>query len=123
MEDSNMHDDICYTVILAMRGENTRLHDELLEAHRASREETALLEAAIDTLTQKLEESTAIPTPPSPEIAPSTSSAVEEKSLQQDIQDVLDAVRNTVSKRKRTVSNGTDITEPRTSTTCQQPPC
>jgi hypothetical protein len=84
--------------------ENTALR----EAYRASREETAALKAAVDALTQKLDESIAISAPPSPETA-TTSTAMEEMTMQlshvqNDIQDVLDAVRNPPGKRKRRTS-------------------
>jgi hypothetical protein len=94
--------------------ENTALR----EAYRASREETAALKAAVDTLTKKLEENITTTAPPSPETATS-SSAMEEMTMQlshvqHDIQDVLDAVRNPPGKRKRRTSN--QDTEPTTPT-------
>jgi hypothetical protein len=69
--------------------ENTALR----EAYRASREETAALKAAVDTLTKKLEENITTTAPPSPETATS-SSAMEEMTMQlshvqHDIQDVV----------------------------------
>jgi hypothetical protein len=78
------------------------------EAYRASREETAALKAAVDTLTKKLDETIAISAPPSPETATSPT-AMEEMTMQlsyvqHDIQDVLDAVRNPPGKRKRRTS-------------------
>jgi hypothetical protein len=84
--------------------ENTALR----EAYHASREETAALKAAVDTLTKKLDNSTAISAPPSPGTATS-STAIEEMTMQlshiqTNIQDVLDAVRNPPSKRKRRTS-------------------
>jgi 3-methyladenine DNA glycosylase/8-oxoguanine DNA glycosylase len=84
--------------------ENTGLH----EADRASREETAELKAAVDTLTKKLDENIAITVPPSPETVTS-STAIEDMTMQlshvqTDLQDVLDTVRNPPSKRKRCTS-------------------
>jgi hypothetical protein len=92
-------------VVDATWTENTALR----EAYRASREETAALKAAVDTLTKKLEENITTTAPPSPETATS-SSAMEEMTMQlshvqHDIQDVLDAVRNPPGKRKRRTSN------------------
>jgi hypothetical protein len=94
--------------------ENTALR----EAYRASREETALLKAAVDTLTKKLDENIAIAAPPSPETI-TTSTAMEDMTMQlshvqNDIQDVLDAVRNPPGKRKRRTSGQDD--EPTTPT-------
>jgi hypothetical protein len=84
--------------------ENTALR----EAYRASREETAALKAAVDTLTKKLDENIAISAPPSPATT-TTSTTMEEMTMQlshvkNDIQDVLDAVRNPPGKRKRRTS-------------------
>jgi hypothetical protein len=84
--------------------ENTALR----EAYRASREETAMLKAAVETLTKKLDESTAMSAPPSPGTA-TTSTTMQEMTMQlshvqNDIQDVLDAVRNPPGKRKRRAS-------------------
>jgi acyl transferase domain-containing protein len=87
--------------------ENTALR----EAYRASREETAALKAAVDTLTKTLDENIAITAPPSPETV--TSSTTMEEMMMQlchvqyDIQDVLDAVRNPPGKRKRRTSDDT----------------
>jgi methyl-accepting chemotaxis protein len=80
--------------------ENTPLR----EAYRASREGTAALKAAVDTLTKKLDETNAISAPPSPETATS-SATMEEMTMQlchvqNDIQDILDAVHNPPGKRK-----------------------
>jgi hypothetical protein len=80
--------------------ENTALH----EAYHASREETVVLKAAVDSLMKKLNENIAISTPPSPETI-TTSTTMEEMTMQlshvqNDIQDILDAVRNPPSKRK-----------------------
>jgi hypothetical protein len=85
--------------------ENTALR----EAYRASREETAALKAAVDTLTNKLDENITTTMPPSPATATS-SSAMEEMTMQlsciqHDIQDVLDTVRNPPGKRKRCTSD------------------
>jgi DNA-directed RNA polymerase subunit F len=85
--------------------ENTALR----EAYRVSREETAALKAAMDTLMKKVDENIATMMPPSPETVTS-STAMEEmmmqlSQVQHDIQDILDAVRNTPGKRKRRTSN------------------
>jgi hypothetical protein len=81
--------------------ENTVLH----EAYRASREETAALKAAVDTLTKKLDENITITVPPLPETATSSTTMeemmMELSHVQHDIQDVLDTVCNPPSKRKR----------------------
>jgi alanyl-tRNA synthetase len=84
--------------------ENTTLR----EAYRASREETAELRAAVDTLTKKLDENIAITVPPSPETVTS-STAIEEMTMQlshiqTDIQDILDAGHNPPGKRKQCTS-------------------
>jgi 3-methyladenine DNA glycosylase/8-oxoguanine DNA glycosylase len=81
----------------------------LREAYRASREETAALKAAVDTLTKKLDENIAIAAPPSPETATSSTTMeemmIQLSHVQNDIQDVLDAVRNPPGKRKRCTSD------------------
>jgi hypothetical protein len=79
------------------------------EAYCTSREETAALKATMDTLMKRLDENTATTAPPSPDTATS-STAMEEMTIelshvQHDIQDILDAVRNPASKRKRCTSN------------------
>jgi hypothetical protein len=81
----------------------------LRKAHEDSRKEKAVLQAAVDNLTCKLDEYTAISAPPSPEITAS-STTMEEMTMQlsvvqHDIQDVLAAVRNPPGKRKRRTSN------------------
>jgi hypothetical protein len=85
--------------------ENTALR----EAYRASREETAALKAAVDSLTWKIDEQLAIPAPPSPDLLASPTT-MEEMTMQlsvvqHDIQDVMAAVRNPAGKRKRRTSN------------------
>jgi hypothetical protein len=70
----------------------------LRAAYDASREETAALKAAVDALTQTLDQHIAIPAPPSPDLTAS-STTMEEMTMQlsivqHDIQDVLDAIRN-----------------------------
>jgi hypothetical protein len=85
----------------------------LREAYHTSREETAMLKAAVDSLTKKLDKHTTISTPPSPGTA-TTSTAMEEMTMQlshvqNDIQDILAAVRNRPGKRK-----------PHMSRTCQR---
>jgi hypothetical protein len=84
--------------------ENTMLR----EAYCASREETAALKAAVDTLTKKLDENIATTVPPSPDTATSSTS-MEEMTMQlslvqNDIQDVLAAACNPAGKRKRRAS-------------------
>jgi hypothetical protein len=85
--------------------ENTALR----EAYRASREETAALKAAVDSLTQKIDKQLALLAPPSPDLSASPTT-MEEMTMQlsvvqHDIQDVLEAVRNPPGKRKRRTSN------------------
>jgi hypothetical protein len=80
--------------------ENTALR----EPYHASREETAALKAAVDTLTKKLDENITTTVPPSPETVTS-STAMEEmmmqlSNVQHDIHDILDAVRNPPGNRK-----------------------
>jgi septation ring formation regulator EzrA len=93
--------------------ENTALR----EAYRTSREETAALRAAVDSLTKKIDETTTTTAPPSPATATS-STAMEEMTMQlsvvqHDIQDVLEAVHNPPGKRKRhTSSQDTKPTTP-----------
>jgi hypothetical protein len=99
-----------------------RANKALLEAQHASRAETTLLRAEIETLTRKLEDYTMTPPPPSPAIPTSSPSAMEEMSLQlygvqQGIEDVLDAVHNPVGKRKRSPNSEYDNTEPQSPTT------
>jgi hypothetical protein len=76
----------------------------LREAYHASREETAALKAAVDTLTKKPDENIATTAPPSPDTATS-STTMEEMTMQlshvqHDIQDILDTIRNPPGKRK-----------------------
>jgi hypothetical protein len=82
---------------------------ELRAAYDDSRVETAALKAAVDTLIRKFDEQMAIPAPPSPDLMAS-STTMEEMTMQlsviqHDIQDVLDAVHNPPSMRKRRTSN------------------
>jgi hypothetical protein len=102
-------------------------NEALLEAQHASRVETTVLRAEIETLTRKLEDYTATPPPPSPAIPTSSPSAMEEMSLQlygvqQGSEDVLDAVRNPAGKRKRSPNSEYDNTEPQSRTTRRQLP-
>jgi hypothetical protein len=81
----------------------------LHEAYCASREETAALKAAVDSLTQKIDKQHTIPAPPSPDMSASPTT-MEEMTMQlsvvqHDIQDILEAVRNPPGKRKRCTSN------------------
>jgi hypothetical protein len=81
----------------------------LRAAYDSSKEETAALKAAVDTLTQKFDEQITIPSPPSPDLTAS-STMMEEMTMQlsivqHDIQDILEAVRNPPGKRKRRTSN------------------
>jgi hypothetical protein len=74
------------------------------EAYRASRDETAALQAAVDYLTWTIDERLAILAPPSPDLLASPAT-MEEMTMQlsiiqHDIQDVLEAVRNPPGKRK-----------------------
>jgi hypothetical protein len=86
----------------------------LCEAYHASREETAALKAAVDTLTKGINKNITILAPPSPDLTAS-STTMEEMTMQllviqHDIQDVLEAVQNPPGKRKRYTS--TQDTEP-----------
>jgi hypothetical protein len=70
---------------------------------------SAILKVAVDTLMKTLDENITITTPPAPDTATS-STMMEEMTMQlsqvqDDIQDVLDAVRNPPAKRKRRTSN------------------
>jgi hypothetical protein len=101
----------------AVLNQNTALR----MAYNASRAEMAALKAAVDALTQKLDQHIAIPAPPSPDLTAS-STTIDEMMMQlsviqHDIQDVLDAVRNPPGKRKRRTSN--QDTEPMTPTNRQ----
>jgi hypothetical protein len=85
--------------------ENTALR----KAYHASREETAALKAAVDALTKRIHETIFTTVPPSPDTATS-STTMEEMTMQlsvvqDDIQDVLEAVRNPPGKRKWLTSN------------------
>jgi hypothetical protein len=85
--------------------ENTALR----EAHEDSRKEKAVLQAAVDNLTCKLDEHTTISASPSPEIMAS-STTMEEMTMQlsivqHNISDILAAVHNPPSKRKWCASN------------------
>jgi regulator of replication initiation timing len=76
----------------------------LRKAYRQSTAETAALTATVDTLTKQLDEHIIFPALPLPDPATS-SSAMEEMTMQlsvvqNDIQDVLEAVRNPPGKRK-----------------------
>jgi hypothetical protein len=77
----------------------------LRKAYRQSTAETAALKATVDTLTKQVDEHIIFPALPLPD--PVTSpSAMEEMTMQlshvqHDIQDILEAVRNPPSKRKR----------------------
>jgi hypothetical protein len=85
--------------------ENTALR----EAYHVSREETPALNAAVDSLTQKIDEQCTILAPPSPDLSASPTT-MEEMTMQlsvvqHDIQDILEAIRNPPGKRKRCTSN------------------
>jgi hypothetical protein len=93
--------------------ENTALR----EAYCASREKTAALKVAVDTLTKKLDENITITAPPSQETATSSTTTEEMtmqlSDVQHDIQDVLDAIRNPPGKRKRRTSDqNNELTAP-----------
>jgi hypothetical protein len=77
----------------------------LRPAYDASKQESAALKAAVDTLSRNIDEQIATPAPPAPDLTAS-STTMEEMTmqlsvLQHNIQDVLEAVRNPPSKRKR----------------------
>jgi hypothetical protein len=81
----------------------------LCEVQEDSRKEKTALQAAVDNLTHRLDEQPAISAPPSLEIMAS-STTMEKTTIQlsithHDIQDILAAVRNPPSKRKRCTSN------------------
>jgi hypothetical protein len=81
----------------------------LREAYSASREETALLRAAVDTLMKRFDENIAVSMLPSPDTM-TTSTAMEEIMMQlsydqNDIQHVLDTVHNPHGKIKQCISN------------------
>jgi hypothetical protein len=94
MDNSLQQIDVTWT-------ENTALR----EAYRASREQTAALKAAVNTLMKTLDENITITVPPSPETVTS-STTMEEMTMQlsnvqHNLQDVLDAICNPPGKRKR----------------------
>jgi regulator of replication initiation timing len=77
----------------------------LRKAYRQSTAETAALKATVDTLTKQLDEHIVFLTLPLPDPTAS-STTMEEMTMQlsvvqNDIQDVLEAIRNTAGKRKR----------------------
>jgi hypothetical protein len=81
----------------------------LRAAYDASKQESAALKAAVDTLSGKIDEQITIPAPPSPDLTAS-STTMEEMTMQlsvvqHDIQDGLEAFCNPASKRKRRTSN------------------
>jgi regulator of replication initiation timing len=84
-----------------MAMEEVALH----KAYRQSTAETAALKATVDTLTKQINDHIALPALPVPD--PTTSSTTMEEMtmqlsvVQNDIQDVLEAVRNPPGKRKR----------------------
>jgi hypothetical protein len=76
----------------------------LRKAYRVSREETAALKAAVDALTKRINKTITTTMPPSPATM-SSPTTMEEMTMQlsviqDDIQDVLEAVHNPPSKRK-----------------------
>jgi hypothetical protein len=79
------------------------------KAYYASREETAALKATMDTLMKRIDETITTTMPPSLDTV--TSSITMEEMIMQlsviqhDIQDILDAVCNPPSRRKRCTSN------------------
>jgi regulator of replication initiation timing len=94
----------------------------LRKAYRQSTAETASLKATVDTLTKQLDEHIIFPALPLPDPTYSPS-AMEEMTMQlshvqHDIQDVLVAVRNPPTKRKR---RGSDQNTGPTTPTNQQP--
>jgi hypothetical protein len=76
----------------------------LCEAYHASMEDTVALKGAVDALTKKLDDNIAVSAPALPETV-TTCSEMEEMMMQlshvqNDTQDVLDAVRNPPGKQK-----------------------
>jgi hypothetical protein len=90
---------------------DTVLNDnsELCATYDTSQAETVALKAAVDTLTQKFDKQIAILAPPSPDLTAS-STTMEQMTMQlsvikHNIQDILEAVCNPPSKRRRHMSN------------------
>jgi hypothetical protein len=76
----------------------------LCEAYRTSREETAALKATVNALMKRIDETITTTVPPSPATM-SSLTTMEEMTMQlsviqHDIQDILEAVRNPLGKRK-----------------------
>jgi type II secretory pathway component PulM len=75
-----------------------------IKSNQASKQESAALKAAVDTLSRKIDEQITIPAPPSPDPMAS-STTMEEMTMQlsvvqHDIQDILEAVPHPPGKRK-----------------------
>jgi hypothetical protein len=92
------------------------INNDLLTTYHVSREENGQLRTEIHQLMHAIMDLTILPPPPLLTTVTDTSSTVEEMSLQlcgvqQDLQDVLDAVRHTMGKRKCAASTNHDIAE------------
>jgi hypothetical protein len=104
-----------------------RGNDKIMVAYYALHNENTVLKTAIEDLTQQIMNQTVMPSPPSPTTDITTSSTMEEMTLQildvqRDIQDMLDAVGNPTGKRKCAHSNTyTPDDEQLTSPTARRP--
>jgi TFIIF-interacting CTD phosphatase-like protein len=78
-------------------------------AYDASKQESAALKATVDTLSRTFDEQIAIPAPPSPDLTASSTTMQEMTMqlsvIQDDIQDVLEAIHNPPGKKKPGTSN------------------
>jgi hypothetical protein len=81
----------------------------LCKAYHASRDETAALKAAVDTLMKKLDENITTTIPPLPETMTSSTMIqemiIQLSHIQHNIQDILDAIHNPPVKRKQHTSD------------------
>jgi hypothetical protein len=106
--------DSLLTTMDTVVNENTVLR----AAYDASKQPTAALKAAVDTLSRNIDEQIAIPAPSLPDLSGSPTimeeMTMQLSAIQHDIQDVLEAVRNPPGKRKQCTSN--QDTEPTTPT-------
>lgn len=98
-------DNLLHKIDTAAWTENTALH----ESYYALREETVMLKAAMDTLTKQLDDNITMSTPPTLETM-ITSTAMEEMMMQlshvqNDIQDILEAMCNPPGKGKQCTSS------------------
>jgi hypothetical protein len=111
-----------FDTVLTKLDQLTLENTALRRAYHKSTTETAALKTAVDRLTKQLDNSSTSPALPPPEPTAS-STTMEEMTMQlsvvqNDIQDVLDAVRNPPGKRKR---RGSDQNTGPTTPTNQRP--